>query len=389
MGMFSSRLPARLTANAFTEAIDGRKRAGIPLVDLTETNPTAVGLPYPDSLLAPLGDAAGLRYRPDPRGLRSAREAIAAESGGVLRADRLILTASTSEAYAWLFKLLCDPGDDVLVPQPSYPLFELLTALDNVPARPYQLDEHGHWTIDRASVERAVTPRTRALLVVSPNNPTGSILQQDDREWLAGWCAARSIAIVSDEVFADYPLAPRAGACSLAGEARALTFVLGGLSKSIGLPQVKLGWIAVSGPDATVDDALARLEIIADTFLSVSTPVQIAAPALVRDGRVIRDAIRARVRHNLERLVREARQWPSLTVREPEGGWAAVVDVPAIESEDALVLRILDEAQAIVHPGYFFDFSRGTRLVVSLLPEPDTFAGAIARVLACAAGPRS
>lgn len=388
--MFSSRLPSRLTANAFTEAVDARKRAGVPLVDLTETNPTVVGLPYPASLLAPLGDAAGLRYRPDPRGLIEAREAIAAEYGaGRLHADRLILTASTSEAYAWLFKLLCDPGDDVLVPQPSYPLFELLTTLEAAPARPYRLDEHGYWAIDRDSVMQAVTNRTRAILVVNPNNPTGSMLQQRDREWLVDWCAARSIAIVSDEVFAEYPIAPRAGACSMAGETRALTFVLGGLSKSVGLPQVKLGWIAVSGPDAIVADAIARLEIIADTFLSVSTPVQIAAPALIRDGRAVREAIRARVRHNLDTLVREAARWPAITVRAPEGGWSVVIDVPALESEDALVLRVLDDAGAIVHPGYFFDLSREAKLVVSLLPEPRAFAEAIARVLACAAGPRS
>jgi alanine-synthesizing transaminase len=388
--MFSSRLPARLSANALTEAIDARKRAGVPLVDLTETNPTAVGLPYPASLLSSLGDPAGARYRPDPRGLATAREAIAAEyRGDTVRADRLVLTASSSEAYAWLFKLLCDPGDDVLVPQPSYPLFDLLTTLESVPARAYRLDEHGHWTIDRASLERAATPRTRAVLVVSPNNPTGSMLQQDDREWLAAWCASRKIAIISDEVFADYPIAPRAGACSMAGETRALTFVLGGLSKSIGLPQVKLGWIAVSGPETVVADALDRLEIIADTFLSVSTPVQLAAPTLLREGRAVREAIRARVRHNLETLVREAARWPAITVREPEGGWTAVIDVPAFESEDALAMRILDEAGAIVHPGYFFDFSREAKLVVSLLPEPAVFSTAIARVLACASGPRS
>jgi hypothetical protein len=388
--MFSSRLPARLTANAFTEAVDARKRAGVPLVDLTETNPTAVGLEYPSGLLSPLGDPAGARYRPDPRGVITAREAIAAEyTGGAVSADRLVLTASSSEAYAWLFKLLCDPGDDVLVPQPSYPLFDLLTTLESVPARAYQLDEHGHWTIDRASLERAATPRTRAVLVVSPNNPTGSMLQRDDREWLVAWCASRAIAIVSDEVFAGYPIAPRAGACSMAGDTRALTCVLGGLSKSVGLPQVKLGWIAVSGPEAVVADALARLEIIADTFLSVSTPVQQAAPGLLCEGRAVRDAIRTRVRHNLETLVREASRHSAITVREPEGGWSAVIDVPAFESEDALAVRILDEAGAIVHPGYFFDFSREAKLVVSLLPEPAAFARAIARVLACASGPRS
>jgi hypothetical protein len=387
--MFSSRLPARLAPNAFSEAIDARKRAGVPLMDLTETNPTRVGLDYPSTLVAALANPSGVRYRPDPRGLLEARQAIVDEWPGHVDVDRFVLTASSSEAYAWLFKLLCDPGDDVLVPQPSYPLFELLTSLEGVPARPYRLDEHGHWTIDRESVVHAATPRTRAILVVSPNNPTGSMLQQADRDWLAEWCASRAIAIVSDEVFADYPIAPRAGACSMSGEWRALTFVLGGLSKSVGLPQVKLGWIAVSGPDAIVGDAIARLEIIADTFLSVSTPVQLAAATLLREGRVVRDAIRARVRQNLETLVREAARWPAVAVRAPEGGWSAAIDVPAFETEEALVLRLLDEAGAIVHPGYFFDCPREAKLVVSLLPEPTAFAGAIARVLACAAGPRS
>ena len=249
--MFSSRLPATLAPNAITRAAAALRAQDIRLLDLTETNPTAVGLAYPPGLLAPLADEAAERYAPDPLGLRSAREAVAREyERAAARVDpgRVMLTASTSEAYALLFKLLCGPDDEVLVPQPSYPLFESLTALEAVRARPYRLDDHGGWAIDRESVEHALTARSRAVLVVSPNNPTGSMLRRDDREWLASLCGERGIAIIADEVFADYPLRPRRETVSCVGESRALTFVLGGLSKSAGLPQVKLGWIVVERP---------------------------------------------------------------------------------------------------------------------------------------------
>ena len=303
--MFSSRLPATLAQNPVSRAVDARRRSGALLLDLTETNPTVVGLPYPPDVLAPLADPAARIYSPDPRGLTTAREAVAAAWRATLgvnvSADQLVLTASTSDAYAMVFKLLCNPGDSVLVPQPSYPLFDLLTGLEGVEARPYLLDYHGAWSIDRPSIEDALGAGVRAVLVVSPNNPTGSMLRADDRDWLAGVARARGLAIISDEVFADFPLAPRPDARSFAGEARALTFVLGGLSKSAGLPQVKLGWIAVTGPEELAAEALDRLELIADTYLAVSTPVQIAAPALIASGRTIRDAILARVRGNLQR----------------------------------------------------------------------------------------
>src|SRR6185436_19396997 len=226
--MFSSRLPSSLAPNDITRAIEQLRAAGTPLLDLTETNPTSVGLPYPATLLAPLADAEGLIYRPHPRGLESARAAVAAEyarQGVTVSPDRLVLTASTSEAYALLFKLLCNPGDDVLVPRPSYPLFDLLTTLEGVPSRPYQLEYHGVWSIDRDSLEQALTPSTRAILVVSPNNPTGSLLRVSDRDWLMEICASRGIALIADEVFADYPLTPRADGCSIAasGDTGALT----------------------------------------------------------------------------------------------------------------------------------------------------------------------
>jgi hypothetical protein len=284
-----------------------------------------------------------------------------------------------------LFKLLCDSGDEVLVPQPSYPLFDLLTALESVRARPYRLEYHGRWSIDRESVVAALSPRTRALLVVSPNNPTGSCLRAADREWMVSLAASRRIALIGDEVFSSYPLAVRPDASSLRGEDRVLTFVLGGLSKSAGLPQLKLAWILASGPSALVHEALDRLEVVADTFLSVATPVQMAAPALLIGGRDVRKAIQDRLRRNLDALRAWAAAAPAIDLLEPEGGWSAVLRVPATRSEEALVLDLVERHDVLVHPGYFFDFPHEAFLVVSLLPDPSVFDEATGRVLAAAA----
>ena len=389
--MFSSRLPAELAPNALSRAVERARRSGNAILDLTETNPTTVGLPYPADLLESLADPRSGTYRPDPLGAIDTREAIAsdfARRGIAVDAARVVLTATTSEAYSLVFKLLSDPGDAVLVPQPSYPLFELLTRLDGVEAAAYRLRRADDWAIDRDSVGRAVTSKTRAILVVSPNNPTGSILRADDREWLVATARGHDLALVSDEVFADYPIAPRPEATSLAGEPRVLTFTLGGLSKSVGLPQVKLAWILVSGPDALVTQALDRLALIADSYLSVSTPVQTAALRLLAGGRAVRDAIAVRIRRNLDQLRSVARAQPSLTVFTPEGGWSVVVRVPATETEEALVLRLLNDAGVLVHPGYFFDFSEEAFLVLSLLPPPEVFDEAIRRIAATVQGAR-
>jgi aspartate/methionine/tyrosine aminotransferase len=323
-----------------------------------------------------MGDAGAATYAPDPAGLATARAAVGAEYGrrGV-RIDpaRIVLTASTSEAYGWLFKLLCDAGDHVLVPQPSYPLFDWLTRLEAVEARPYRCEFHGAWTIDRATLEAAVTPRTRAVLVVSPNNPTGACLGAADREWLVPLCAARGLALIADEVFIDYPLTIDTRGCDIAGERRVLTFALGGLSKSVGLPQVKLGWIAVSGPNGDAAAAIERLHVIADTYLSVSTPVQVATPRLLDAGRAVRASIQARVTRNLAALRRAIAAHPSLALLPPEAGWSAVLRVPSTIGEEALVLRLLEDAHVLVHPGYFFDFPTEAYLVVSLLTSTSIF----------------
>jgi hypothetical protein len=392
--MFSSRLPDSLAPNAISRAVDALRAAGVTLLDLTETNPTAVGLPYPATLLSPLADARAVRYRPEPRGLAIARDAVAAEyarAGILVSPDRIVLTASTSEAYALLFKLLCNPGDDVLVPQPSYPLFDLLTRLEGVPSRPYRLEYHGVWSVDRASLEEVLTPSTRAILVVSPNNPTGSMLRAGDRDWLLDLCEARGMALIADEVFADYPLARRPDACSIvaAGDTRALTVSLGGLSKSAGLPQVKLGWMVVHGPADLVAASLDRLDLMCDTYLSVSTPVQAAAPQFIEAGRGIRGAIAARLALNLAALRARLAGWPAVTLQEPEGGWSAVIEVPRTSSEEALVLRALHDARVMIHPGHFFDFAQESFLVMSLLPDPAVFREAVDRVLPVVAGDAS
>jgi aspartate/methionine/tyrosine aminotransferase len=386
--MFSSRLPP-LAPNAFSRALARARKAGRPLLDLTESNPTAVGLPYPDDLRHALADPGVMTYAPDPRGARPAREAVAAEyarRGIAADPDAIVLTASTSEAYSVLFKLFCDPGDAVLVPQPSYPLFELLGRLDGVRPQPYRLSYHGVWTIDRSSFQDALTADARAILLVSPNNPTGSVLQVEDREWLVELAAARRLPLVVDEVFTDYPLAPQAGACTIAGDSRAVTFALGGLSKSAGLPQVKLGWMFVSGPTGDVRSALERLDIICDTYLSVSASAQVAAPRLLAAGRAVRGAIMERLAGNLAALRSAVARWPAVTLLEPEAGWSAVLRVPAVQSEETLVLRALDEAGVVVHPGFFFDFAEEAYVVASLLPEPVRFRGGIERLLPLAAG---
>ena len=382
--MFSERLPPHLEPNSFSLAITELRKQGVSPLDLTVTNPTQVGLDYPPGLLDSLANADALLYEPSPLGLVAAREAVASEMSSDdvwVEPEQVILTASTSEAYSVLFKLLCDAGDCVLVPQPSYPLFELLTRLDLVQAVPYKLDHHGAWSIDRDSMSGACGPRTRAVLVVSPNNPTGSMLRDEDREWLVEFAQAGSYAIISDEVFAGYPIVPRADAVSMLGESRVLTFTLGGPSKSAGLPQVKLGWIVVSGPGDLVRPAMERLEVICDTYLSVSTPVQLAAGALISAGEPMRGTIRERVMQNFHELMRQAREHPSVRVLEPEAGWSAVVQVPETVGEEALVLQLLREAHVAVHPGYFFDFRRGDYIVVSLLPQPDVFAEGMRRVL--------
>ena len=383
--MFSNRLPPNPVPNALSRRVAVLQRERVPFVDLTESNPTRAGFRYPDDLLRLLSDSSALRYEPHPFGLDVARRAVAADfarRSGRVDPAHVVLTASTSEAYSWLFKLLCNPGDEVLVPRPSYPLFEHLTRLDSVQSSAYDLEYHGRWEIDAASVSRAVSARTRAVLVVSPNNPTGSYLKRRELEQLDTLCAARGLALIVDEVFADYGLDVSADRVTdVALHTEALSFSLGGLSKSAGLPQLKLGWIVVGGTAARRDAALDALELVADSYLSVATPVQVAAADLLARGAEIRDGICRRLRVNLDMLHDLARSFPGTSVLACEAGWYAVVRVPATMPEEDLVLGLLDRERILVHPGYFFDFPREAYIVISLLPPPDVFSDAAARML--------
>lgn len=383
--MRSSRFPGDLSVNATTRTLEAMRRRGIDVLDLTVSNPTRVGLSYPDDLLSALGSAAGLVYEPQPFGMLSAREAVAgdfARRGIEVPAERIALAASTSEAYGWLFKLLCDPGDNVLVPRPSYPLFEHLTVLESIQSRPYRLEYHGLWRIDLDHLREAVDDRTRAVLVVSPNNPTGSQLHPDDLAAVAEICAAREMVLIGDEVFADFRFDVSRPFTSVLQVADIVTCSLGGLSKTVGLPQVKLGWMACGGPSARVDELMSALELIADTYLSVSTPAQVAADDLLRRGTEVRRQIQERLARNLQALKQAAAATPSVSLLTVEGGWSAVLQVPAYRSEESLILRLLTDDHVLVHPGFFFDFEREAYLVLSLLTPPAQFDQGMTRVLA-------
>ena len=408
--MFSSRIPAGQFINCLSHTHARLRAQGIDVADLTESNPTRVGLYYPPDLLDSLASPAALRYEPSPRGLPEARRAIASwlsrptcdagspgvakpAEGGESRSasetrpvnpDHIALTASTSEAYACLFKLLCDPGDSVLVPQPSYPLLEHLARFEGVEPVPYPLVYHGAWRIDLPALGNAVGSRARAIIVVNPNNPTGSFLAREDHEALATLCRDRGLRLIVDEVFNPYPIdpLPGSGPSVLERPAEVLTFVLGGLSKAVGLPQVKLGWIVVDGPDGEVDATLDALDLLLDTYLSVSTPVQLAAERLLAEGATVTRQIRARVATNHRTLIRLVAEHRAASLLCTEGGWYAVIQVPATETEETLALRLLEKDHVLVHPGYFFDFPREAFLVTSLLPEPERFEAAMKRVLA-------
>lgn len=359
--MFSKRAHWSAPVNELT--LERRRRG--QLLDLTETNPTLAGLPYPhDELAEALARGARASYDPDPRGLRSAREVLGRELD--CEPDALILTASTSEAYSFLFKLLADPGDSVLTATPSYPLLEHLAALELVELRTFPMELHRRWEIHEVPVDS----RTRALVVVHPNNPTGSFVSPREQDALA----ALGIPIISDEVFLDYPLQGR-GTTFVREDV--LTFTLGGLSKSAGLPHFKLGWIRASGPGAR--EALDALELIADNFLSVATPAQVALPDLLRLGARIREAIRSRIRANLDVLRTAFRDVPAAQVLPVEGGWSAVIRVPRVRSDEETALALLERG-VIVQPGYFFDFASDGFLVVSLLTREAVFDEGIRRV---------
>ncbi|MCC7265233.1 MAG: pyridoxal phosphate-dependent aminotransferase [Candidatus Latescibacteria bacterium] len=368
--MFSKRSTWDLQPNPLSQALEARRQAGLPVLDLTQANPTRAGLQYPPQLQAMLATADTSVYAPEPLGLLSARQAVAgyyAQRGQNVAAEELILTCSTSEAYALLFKLLADPGDEVLVPQPSYPLFEFLASLESIETRPYPLRYREGWQIDLDRLAAALTSRTRAIVLVHPNNPTGSLVGAGERALLEELALERGLALIADEVFGDYLWEEEVQVPSFAGPARPLTLVLSGLSKVLGLPQLKLGWMAVQGAGAA--EARARLEIIADTYLSVATPVQQALPWLLELRPAIQAQIRERVYTNRRWLQEHLIAFPAARLLRAEGGWYAVLET-ALQDEEELVLALVRKEGVLVHPGYFFDFPDEGMLVLSLLTPP-------------------
>jgi hypothetical protein len=364
--MFSRRTNFGAPINRLTAARQERCRRGDDILDLTLSNPTEADLPYPlDDLADAMARGARMRYEPQPLGILSAREAVAAQ----LQCDAgdIVITASTSEAYSFLFKLLTDPGDEIAIAVPSYPLLEHLAAMDLVTLRPFPLEFHRRWEMS----EPELTPRTRAVAIVSPNNPTGSFVQQEEMALFA------KTPLLLDEVFRDYPVD---GGRPGSPPADVLAFSLGGLSKSAGLPHYKLGWIRVSGPVETRRAAVDALEMIADNYLSVSTPVQAALPDLLRIGAGIRKLIQKRVRSNLASIREAVSKSPSISVLPVEGGWSATLRVPTIQSDEETALALIERG-VIVHPGYFYDFPSDGFQVISLLTPPDVLMSGIRRLI--------
>jgi len=366
--------------------MDARARGG-PWIDLTGTNPVHAGLGPPvERIRAALDDPGVGSYEPDPAGLPSARRAVAdayAARGVAVDPDRIVLTASTSEAYGFLFKLLCDPGDEVLVPAPSYPLFEPLAHLEGVRVRTYPLRYDGAWHVDVDAFRRAAAGRVRAAIVVHPNNPTGSFLRRDEARAIDAACAGAGIAVIADEVFAEYPLRDdpeRAG--SFAAGGAATTFALGGLSKSVALPQLKLAWVVVVGPAAAGRAALDGLEWIADAYLSVGAAVQCAVSRLLALGPEVRARILDRVRRNLDAIHRRTHGSP-VAALDVEGGWSAVLRVPSVRTAEDWAVRLVETRGVLVQPGYFYDFDDEAHLIVSLLGDPDGFDAGVDAVVAC------
>ncbi|HEY8460244.1 MAG TPA: pyridoxal phosphate-dependent aminotransferase [Blastocatellia bacterium] len=386
--MFSNRFKWSLEPSRFALLIEEKKRAGSRILDLTESNPTRAGFEYPsEEILGQLAQAPAMLYEPAPRGLSVAREAVAgyySERGFDVDPERIHLTASTSEAYSFLFKLLASQGESVLVPRPSYPLFEFLAALEGVELRPYELHyvHTAGWSVDFDSVEKSVAPDARAIILVSPNNPTGSFAKILEVERLNAICARYDLALIADEVFGDYSFEDDPGrAASLVSNGDILTFVMSGFSKILALPQMKLGWIVTGGPARLREEAIERLDFIADTFLSVSAPVQHSAQAWLRLRRSMQDQIMTRVRSNLNWLRGVTEDSPLRTLN-VEGGWYATIELPRQFSEEEWATALLEKDGVLAHPGYFFDFPREAFLVLSLLPRAEIFREAVNRILA-------
>jgi alanine-synthesizing transaminase len=386
--MFAQRTQWNLAVNRFSRAIEEHRAAKRELLDLSASNPTAVGLNMDgEEILRAFQEPRALEYHPDPKGMLLAREAVAeyyAERDGgesAVDPERIILTTSTSEGYSFVFRLLCNPGDEVLAPEPSYPLFEFLADLQDVRLVPYTLFYDHGWQVDWSSVDSAVNPRTRAIIVVHPNNPTGSYIDQPEFETLNALCSQRKLALIADEVFFDYAHLPGAKV-SFAHNQAALTFTLSGISKISCLPQMKLAWIAAAGPPELVHEAGRRLEVIADTYLSMNAVVQLAAPVLLDQRRQVQPQLLARIRENLRELDAQIAQHAMVSRLQIEAGWYAIVRVPAVRSDEDLAIQLLQSRSVLAHPGHFYDFPGEGHLVLSLITPQREFAEGVRRILA-------
>jgi alanine-synthesizing transaminase len=386
--MFSERTNWKLGLNRFTQAVEVARASGTKILDLTVSNPTRAGLRYDEAaILRALGSPKALDYDPQSKGLLAAREAVGdyyrnEHAIGDLDAERIVLTTSTSEGYSFVFRLLCNAGDELLVPKPSYPLFEFLADLQDVKLAPYPLIYDHGWQMDFPSMEKAVTSRTRGVVVVHPNNPTGSFVRTEEEKPLNSFCKAHGLAVIADEVFLDYGVGgnapPRA---SFVANRDVLTFTLSGLSKISALPQMKVSWIVTSGPADEVTEAVARLEVIADTYLSMNAPIQWAVPELLGQRKSIQRQLRERVERNLaalDRLLAGQKSCERLIV---DGGWNAVLRVPVTRSDEELAIELVREKNVVVHPGHFYDFPSDGYLVLSLIALEAEFAEGVGRVL--------
>jgi alanine-synthesizing transaminase len=383
--MFSKRTNWKLTPNRYTQALEEMRSSGESLFDLTVSNPTGCGLHYDSAaILKAFQNEKAIAYQPEAKGLLAAREAVAGyyreDHGEAIDPESVLLTTSTSEAYSFVFRLLCNPRDEILVPKPSYPLFDFLGDLQDVKLRPYSLQYAHGWFIDFASVLRALTPRTRAVLLVHPNNPTGSWVKSEELARLNEVCRERNLALIVDEVFLDYALTGQARK-SLVGNSDVLTFTLSGLSKIAALPQMKVAWMVATGPQALVRPALQRLEIIADTYLSLSSPTQLAIPGLLEQRRSLRAQLLERIRQNWAALESMLAGERSLELLEMEGGWYAVLRVAGGRSDEDLAIEIMQKARVLVHPGQFYDFAGEGYLIVSLIVALENFRTGMAGVL--------
>ena len=422
--MFSERTNWKLAQNRFTRALEEVRAGGARVLDLTVSNPTRAGLRYDDAaILGALASPRALDYDPQSKGLLAARKAVAGyyrdrsgrgERGVASHAftdgtgvdpERIVLTTSTSEGYSFVFRLLCNAGDELLVPKPSYPLFEFLADLQDVRLVPYPLIYDHGWQMDFPSLERAVTERTRGVVVVHPNNPTGSFVHAGEVGMLNAFCREHGLAVIADEVFLDYGLTSDAAvskdhggtdalvrpversstapsAVSFAANQAVLTFTLSGLSKISALPQMKVAWVVTSGPEEEAASALARLEVIADTYLSMNAPIQWAVPVLLEQRKDIQQQLLGRIRRNLGELDRQAGQTACQRLS-VEGGWYAVLRVPVTRSDEELAIALVREKSVLVHPGHFYDFPGDGYLVLSLITPERDFGEGMRRVLEC------